>query len=295
MRAALFVNTRARHGQAVRERARTALQAQGVTLEHVFASTDPAELPRRVRAAINDGIQLIIVGGGDGTISSIARCFVGTEAVLGILPLGTGNSFARSLELPLDLKATARVIAHGQTKPVSLGKLNRDGYFTNVASIGISSIVARRISRQTKHFFGRIGYGLVGMSTFWRGEPHEFSLVCNGTRKTVFTRQLIIANGRYHAGGIVSPDQRLNKNALSIFTFGEQTRWQFFKTWVAFLFGKQRLIPESNFIRAHSITVKTKPPLDIDLDGELRGKTPATFSIVPDALHVRVGPVPREN
>jgi len=117
----------------------------------------------------------VIVGGGDGTISSIVDYFAHQDVVLGILPLGTGNSFARTLGIPLTLEGAVDVIVHGKVADIDLGKVDQD-YFANIASIGFSAEVARNSSNRLKKLLGPLAYGLVAVREFVRHRSFSCTL-----------------------------------------------------------------------------------------------------------------------
>lgn len=126
--AVLIVNTYSRRGERLFFRAIDQLTAQGITIAAAYPVRDPVRLPEVINEAISRGHQLVVVGGGDGTISSIVDSFAYQDVVLGLLPLGTGNSFARTLGIPLSLEGAVDVIAHGKVADVDLGKVGED-YF----------------------------------------------------------------------------------------------------------------------------------------------------------------------
>jgi diacylglycerol kinase (ATP) len=115
-RAALIVNTRARRGREQVARARRLLATLGVSLAVFYAPRGSARLPATVRAALDAGCDLIILGGGDGTVSAAVDLLAHHRAVLGLLPLGTANDFARTLGIPADLDAACAVIARGKRR-----------------------------------------------------------------------------------------------------------------------------------------------------------------------------------
>ena len=134
--ATLIVNAHSRKGQALFETACQKLKAAGVSVTSAHAVTDPAELQPMVRAAVQRGTPMLIMGGGDGSLSGVVDELVGTNCVFAVLPLGTANSFARSLDLPLDLDGAIETIANGRRRRVDLGMIDGD-YFVNGASIGL--------------------------------------------------------------------------------------------------------------------------------------------------------------
>src|SRR3712207_3566841 len=122
-RAALIVNTRSRSGEQTFFDALDRLQEMGVPLGATYAIRDPARLPETVREVLGDGSdhRLLILGGGDGSVSSVVDFLAHHEVVLGLLPLGTANDFARTLGIPADIEGACRTIAGGKTVDVDLG------------------------------------------------------------------------------------------------------------------------------------------------------------------------------
>jgi diacylglycerol kinase family enzyme len=141
--AVLVVNTASRHGERSFSAARAGLEKHGIRVVESYPVRTPSQLPKIVESAIRAGHRLVVVGGGDGTLSSVVGAFAYADAVLGVLPLGTGNSFAQTLTVPGRLDAALDVIANGKVVDVDLGIVN-GAYFANVVTIGLSADVARR-------------------------------------------------------------------------------------------------------------------------------------------------------
>ena len=122
-RAALIVNTRSRSGERVFFQALDRLQALGVSLGVTYAIRDPARLPETVREVLDNGsgYRFLILGGGDGTVSSVVDFLAHHHVVLGLLPLGTANDFARTLEIPQDIEGACKAIAGGKVVDIDLG------------------------------------------------------------------------------------------------------------------------------------------------------------------------------
>ena len=159
-RAMLVVNAESRRGAAAFEEVRDKLAAAGLELMDAHAVQNPEVMEPIVKAAIAKA-PMVIVGGGDGTLSSAVDHFVGTDTVFAVLPLGTANSFARTLGLPLDLDGAIEVIAHGRRKRIDLGIIDGD-YFANAAALGLSPLIADTVPHGLKRYLGMVGYLVVG-------------------------------------------------------------------------------------------------------------------------------------
>src|SRR5919112_3917808 len=169
-RAALVVNTRSRTGERAFFRAIDLLQELGVSLGVTYAIRDPARLTETVREVVDDGHRFLILGGGDGSVSSVVDFLADRDVVLGLLPLGTANDFARTLEMPEDVESACQAIAGGKIVDVDLG-LAGDTYYVNVASVGLSVGATRALSPWLKKSTGPLAYPLAAMRAFLRHEP----------------------------------------------------------------------------------------------------------------------------
>jgi YegS/Rv2252/BmrU family lipid kinase len=282
----LVANKGARQTTAELARARTLLAERGVqlTLAHVVESHK--ELCRFVRRAVRAGNELIIVAGGDGTMTAAVAQFAKSKSVMGVLPLGTGNSFALSLGIP-DVETAVEAIAAGRVARVDLGKINGT-YFANFATIGLSSTIARATPNRLKKLFGPIAYVLAGLIPGLRSRPFR-CIVRAGKQKLSFrTFQAIIANGRYFGHTPLTPDASLTSGHLTFYSTSERTIADAANTYAALLLDRQALLPNAHILEATDLRVRARPAQTLAIDGEVCGKTPARFTIVPGALRVMV-------
>ena len=172
-------------------------------------------------------LDLVVLGGGDGTMNAAAEALVEAGLPLGVLPLGTANDLARTLRIPRDPAAAARVIVEGRTRAVDLGRAN-DKLFFNVASIGLSVRVARHMRRSGwKARFGALSYPL----TVWRvlREAHSFKaeIEIDGSRERLRTIQLAVGNGRFYGGGMaVDEEAEIDDGLLHLYALKPQPLWK---------------------------------------------------------------------
>src|SRR5215218_6995650 len=171
-RVALIVNTRSRSGERTFFEALDRLQEMGVPLGATYAIRDPVRLPETVREVLDDGsdYRLLVLGGGDGSVSSVVDFLANREVVLGLLPLGTANDFARTLGIPSDIEGACQTIAAGKTVDVDLG-LAGDNYFVNVASVGLGVEATRALSPWLKKSTGPLAYPAAAIKAFLSHEP----------------------------------------------------------------------------------------------------------------------------
>jgi diacylglycerol kinase (ATP) len=283
--AVLVVNTHSRRGQRLFFKALDALEQRGIHVTASYPVRHPDRLPEVIQEAIARGNKLVIVGGGDGTISAIVDYFAYQDVVLGLLPLGTSNSFARTMNIPLSLEGALEVITQGKVVDVDLGKAGSD-YFANTVTIGLTAEIARTISRPFKRFFGPLAYGAVGLKLLASHQAFSCQLQLEHTIHRVRTHQLVVANGSFVGVTQLTPDASADERQLLVFTLDTVSRWRLLLMWAAFLFGKHSVFSEARFFRTAGVTIETTPLQYIDVDGETTTQTPITIALAPEALKV---------
>ena len=232
---------------------------------------------------------LVIIGGGDGTLNAAAEALVEARLPLGVLPLGTANDLARTLEIPADPIAASRVIADGETHCIDVGRVNGKHFF-NVASLGLSVHVARELGVEVKRRWGVLGYPL----TVWRalGQHQWFraEIRCNGQRARVRSIQISIGNGRHYGGGMtIAADAQIDDGMLDVVNVAPQGLLELIVNLPAFRWGRHDRAPRMvRHWRCCEIEIRTAQPMPINTDGEVTTQTPATIVVVPKAIEVHV-------
>ncbi|HYD42766.1 MAG TPA: lipid kinase [Anaeromyxobacter sp.] len=297
--AALFVNPGARAGADAFEAAARALGAAGVPLVAAERVDDPAALPGRVAAAVEAGAARVLVGGGDGTLSSAAGVLAGRDAALGVLPLGTGNDFARTLGIPHEVERAVEVFVRGVPRRVDLGRV--DGHaFLNVASLGISSGLTKRLEDGLKKKVGRFAFLVSGAAEAANFQPFRARVVADGAAAEYDALQIVVGNGPFHGGGrLVAPGASNRDGTLHLYVLAagapgpelspaERLRELTRVARYALLLGRGRHLthPDVHVAAARAVRIETDPPLELDVDGELRGRTPVDLRVEPGALRV---------
>ena len=295
-RAALIVNTRSRTGERTFFQALDRLQDLGVTLGPTYAVRDPVRLPETVRDVLDDGSEyrLLILGGGDGSVSSVVDFLANHQVVLGLLPLGTANDFARTLGIPSDIEGACQTIAAGKMVDVDLG-LAGDNYYVNVASVGLGVETTRALSPWMKKRVGPLAYPAAAIKAFLNHEPFSARLTFpDGDHEPVEHERLLqvaVGNGRFYGGGmVVAPESGIDDRNLDVYAI-ELGRHRD-------LIGVARYLKSGDFIRNESVTqyrtervrLETDPELAVNIDGEVVTRTPQDFSVAHNALKVLVPP-----
>jgi YegS/Rv2252/BmrU family lipid kinase len=288
-RAVLIVNTRARSGASAYRQARQLLERRGFTLDASFPVQEPALISEITAQALTDGHSFLVIGGGDGTIGAAVNVLAGKDATCGLLPLGTANSFARSLDFPLDLEAAVDVLATGRTKEVDLGKI--DGcYFTTAVAIGLSSEIQRRKPSTLKSLLGRFAYPTVAGMVLPGFKPFTCTLTRDeGDRRDYpAALELRIANAPYEGGIDAAPDASVTSGDLVVHMVTGRSKWRLVKTWGKIVMGLDPGGPGYETFRAKHLHIATDPPQFVNVDGEAALHTPIDVSIARKALRVIV-------
>lgn len=282
-RAVLVVNTRSRRGARYYAEAKRSLADRGWTLDAAYPVRHPERMPEIVQQAISQGHKFIIVGGGDGTISSVVDHFAYTDVVLGILPFGTANSFARYLSIPLELDGAIDVLTDGKLVDIDLGKIN-DDYFANGAAIGLPAILARSTPHSLKKVLGRLGYLLVAGMRFLRYRPFKCTLTYGGRSAAFDAVEVRIANGGYQGGVLVTEEASVESRDLVIQVIKGPSKWTLLKIWASRLGLANAHSGDIETVRASDVLIDTAPRQYVSVDGEAVTQTPIRASVAREAL-----------
>ncbi len=286
--ALVLVNPNARGGNARLDEAFAVLARGGIDVTIEQFSSRAEVSPDIVRR--KDGIDLVVVCGGDGTVNAAAQGLVDTGLPFGILPMGTANDLARTLAVPLDLAQAASVIVSGRVRRIDLGDVNGHLFF-NVASLGLSADLARGLSRETKRRWGRLGYALAAVKALIAARPFNASIVMKTGEVRVKTLQIAVGNGRHYGGGsIVEASAAIDDGHLDLYSLEVSSVWTLALMFPAFRRGVHGAWREVRTARCTEFEVRTRRPRPINTDGDLVTFTPARFTIYPGAISVFAPP-----
>lgn len=284
------------------------------TLTRAFPYDDvltqcPGDATRLAREALKAGAERIVAIGGDGTINEVVNGFfengkpIAPDASLAIVPFGTGGDLRRTLELPNDAAAAARVIAANHTKKVDVGKLELTGHdgkpalrmFINIASFGISGHLDRMINAGGKKL-GRVGYFTTGVRATLSYKNQRVQLVFDGDtrdRVEVTVYNVAVANGKFFGGGMkIAPDAELDDGKFDVTVVGDLGIMQLMTGFARQVYSGAHLKTKGVSVRRAKVVeaeaVDPNEKVEFDVDGEHVGRLPARFEIVPRALSLVV-------
>lgn len=260
----------------------------GIKVEQ-WVSTSPSASCDAVESRKND-IDLVIIGGGDGTINSMAKTLYDCQLTLAILPLGTANDLARSLGVATSLEDAFSAIINNHRERIDLGCLNNH-FFFNAAHIGLGVKVTNELSHETKQHWGVFGYLKALFTALARPDQFTVQLTMNGLSQRMRSMHLAVGNGRYYGGGnIVSEDAYINDGQLSLYSLQPQPFWKLLLLAPVLRGGRQRRDQRVFTATAREIKVRTHRKMAIHADGEPISHTPAYFKTYPAALEAIIAP-----
>lgn len=284
---ALIVNAKSRKGKNWQDQIDPLCKELGITVARSHYVHDNQSFQAALKTETAARPDLLIIGGGDGTIHSVINHIDIAQTTVAIIPLGTVNNFARSLRIKNhDVKGALEAVRSGATKTIHLGKVNGH-HFTNLSAIGVSVKVAQNVSDKTKRVFGRLAYYFQGIYEILTHKSFLCELeIDNQPLQRFHTHQIVVANGKFHGLVRFTPGASIDAGHLTVIIFGRTKRrlvhlknilYFIFPSWV-------RAQPLA--INGKKITIRTEPSRAIEVDGEAVSQTPAEFCIERDALRV---------
>ncbi len=267
---------------------------------------------RRLAArAAEEGRRLVIACGGDGTISEVANGILGSgkDVELGILPSGTGGDFRRTLDIPARAADAARVLRCGRALRIDVGRvshLNREGaeetrYLLGVASVGMSTDIIGRVKEENSRWLGgprsgrmrgRLSFAVAGArSTLALPKTEVVVRLDEGPERRLTVANFCVANARYFGGGMkVAPEALLDDGRFDVVSIGDLSTLKILTNAHKLYRGTHLGMDEVRTARARIVTVRPAQKnreVAIEIDGELPGRLPARFELLPKALRVR--------
>jgi diacylglycerol kinase (ATP) len=256
----------------------------------------PGDAAAFAREALHDGYDRVVAAGGDGTLNGVvnglAEGFASIE--LGLIPLGTGNDFARSIGVPADPAAAIDLLLAGQTRmlDVAWASNGQSRFFVNVSGAGFTAEVGEAVSGAATRRWGAIAHVWGAAKSLPNLTEYEASLVLDDRERIELTAyNILVANARFIGGGIpVAPQAILDDGRLDIIIVPAMPASTLVGVVPQILGGTHCECPDIIVRRASKVHVACKPNIPFNLDGELMGEGPVTFEVRPRALKVVVGP-----
>lgn len=253
-----------------------------------FVTPNSQDALKQALAEHGPQAERIVIGGGDGTVSGALPALLDLGKPLAVLPLGTANDFANTLGVPADIFEAASVALGGRIHKVDVGIVNGQP-FLNVASVGVAATAAHAQSTELKRRWRMFAYPISLIHAARESRPFVVTLTVDD--KPAWSGpiyQVSIANGRFHGGGLtVAEHAAIDDGMLDLYAVTPGPVWQLVAciTHLKFGFSAPDLLQRNC---ASRVTLTTSSPRPINADGEIRGETPATFTLMRGGLRVIV-------
>ncbi len=271
--------------------------ALGLAGDALF-SEEPEHLRQLAREAAASGATLLVAVGGDGTVNEVVNGLKDADgAELAVIPRGTGVDFVRTFGIPSKLEDAVRVALEGQTRSIDLGRVTyrswqgHDGqaYFANIASVGMSGAIAKRVNESKPGWALKASYFAATLAVFARWQNTEVRVSVDDEIRGGRMHDVIVANCRFFgAGMMICPEASPEDGLFDVLLIGDVTRGDLVRTLPKIYRGTHLPHPKAELLRGSVVSVDADVALPVELDGEQPGTTPVRFDVVPKALRLRV-------
>ncbi len=260
------------------------------------------EATRLTRDALREGYRLVVAIGGDGTVNEVVNGFfdekgelINPEAAFTFLPSGSGGDLRKTLEPPEDINSLIELIRRGKPRPIDIGKIEMSGasgeplrrYFINIASVGVSADVNRKVNRSSKILGGKATFFLASLSSILSFNNPNLYLQIDGEELGRFRRHLVaVANGKYFGGGMkVAPMADPFDGYFDIVIFGDFSKAEMLFHGLKIYTGAHLGLSKVTSVRGKKIRIDSDTEIWLDVDGEVPGKLPAVIEILPQGIN----------
>jgi diacylglycerol kinase (ATP) len=256
----------------------------------VCITAEAGEAMHSTKTTLRKGCEMVVAAGGDGTLNEVVNGIRedASGVVLGLIPLGTGNDFARTLDLPTDVDDAIALLLAGHTRAIDLVRVTSDEmrYFINVSAGGFSGLVDEKLTPEMKKTWGPLAYLRSAAAALPELRAYRTTLsLDNAESLTLSLYNVVIANGRYVGGGRqIAPEASIDDGLLDIILIQERSPAELALLAAQMALGSHLSNDAIVFRRAKKVTVNSRPGMWFNVDGELVGNEPAKFEVLPRAL-----------
>ena len=280
----VILNPAADSERALRKQARVESLARDCV---VCATTYTGEAEAMARRGAAEGFEKIVAAGGDGTINEVVNGLAGTNAMLGLLPIGTMNVFATELGLPVNNLELCWEIVNGDSiRAVDLPKANQK-FFVQLAGVGLDAQVVKETSSNLKKNFGPLSYLISAVQIAARKPPKLF--IQSEDASIDEGSFVLVGNGRLYGGPFpFFKHAALDDGLLDVIVFKRLGYLEIIKYLQDVIFSSEIRVPEIEYFQTRQLRVESDQSVPVELDGELVGNCPVEFSVRDRSLRVLV-------
>jgi YegS/Rv2252/BmrU family lipid kinase len=257
------------------------------------------------REALHDGYEMIVAVGGDGTVNEVVNGFfeagspVNPDAVFGVVPVGTGCDFIKTMGIPKESATLSQRLCGKAARTCDVGHFtcaddkggNIERYFINIADFGVGGEAVERVNKTTKAFggFASFLYGAVSTLLTYKSKKVKIQ-VDESYSDEILINNVVIANGQYFGGGMwVAPNAVIDDGLFDVLIFKHMGRLESLSNIPKIYKGTHIHHPNVKYMRGKTVTADSSEVVLLDVEGEQIGRLPARFDIIPLAVKVKVG------
>lgn len=223
---------------------------------------------------MKEQIDLILIGGGDGSLREALPALIKSDIPLLYLPIGTLNNLGTTLGLPKNIEDSLKLIGKHEIKEIDIGSAN-GVLFHSIVGLGLSTQTNRLVRSDLKRWFGPLAFLWAGLKVVYRMSPFRVKITDSSKTHHAWSWQVTICNGKFYGSGFaIDPNASQDDKTLRGFSM-EKEKWWKIPFHVYHFSGPQ-------------LYIKTKRPMRVDLDGDVKTKTPLDLKLIPKALKILV-------
>lgn len=236
--------------------------------------------------AVLGGASVVAAAGGDGTVCEVANGLIGTSVPLAVLPMGTGNDFARTLGFGTDLPLAVKTMIEGTPTFIDVAKTPK-GHFINIAGCGFDAEVAHRINHGIRYARGTTAYLLAILQTLANMRPVPVRITVDGVSSEHKIMLCAVANAQTYGGGMkIAPNADLCDGKFDVVLVGDVGKFEFLRAFPRVFKGTHLDHPKVSVLRGSRVRIEAESPIPVLADGEELTDWPVEFEVVPNALRV---------
>lgn len=277
-----------------------ALRRRYDTVEVVLTAAR-GDAEHAARRAADDGCELVVAGGGDGTLNEVVNGIAGAGALdrttIGIVPLGTGNDFAAALGIPNEVEPALEIILSGRTRAVDLGSLN-GRIFVNTSGGGYIAEVSEAVTPQMKSIAGRLAYLVGGAQALLEFEPVRATIVAEpgGQRLGAGLHAFAVCNSRLIGGGkLIAPRAAIDDGLLDLCVIEEMPTLEFVALLRRVAEGEHMDDDRVRYYQASHVRITMDRTIKVNTDGEVLEAASCEYRVLPGAVRFAAGESPLGN
>ncbi|MDP6593217.1 MAG: diacylglycerol kinase family lipid kinase [Candidatus Marinimicrobia bacterium] len=288
MRYLFVLNPLGGRGRALKlmDRLEPVLMERGVDYEicHTEAPEHATEITREKR----EDYDVVVAFGGDGTMNEVVNGIVGSDTALGMIPLGTGNDFARSCRMPLKFDDAVENLLTGQPKKIDLGVFNGDKYFANVVGVGFDAYAGNE-SKKIQKLKGTAVYVYAVFKTLRHYDSIPMTIELDDQKIEEPTYLISVGNGWSVGGGLqLTPDAVIDDSTFHVCQISDISSMKVVANFTKLFNGRINDLDEVSLRTSRKVKISSEVPLPIHIDGEIpeREITEIEIEMIPEGLSV---------